>query len=43
LRFAPRGRRGWTGKSGLEFPPEGLTDLDGAPWVVGARNLPFPW
>jgi hypothetical protein len=41
FRFAPRGRRGWTGKSGLEFLPEGPTGPDGEPLDGGLRNPPL--
>jgi len=37
---APRGRRGWTGKSGLEFLPEGPTGPDGEPLGGGWRHPP---
>ena len=38
---APRGRRGWTGKSGLEFLPEGPTGPDGEPLGGGWRHPPL--
>jgi hypothetical protein len=37
---APRGRRGWTGKSGLEFLPEGPTGPDGESLGGGWRHPP---